>query len=75
MKQHILVAIGNLKHIARTSFEPKLVMKTMQWNFPLDQIFWTLRVHFLQQVFQFFSYHPVPFLLVTAQFVIQRSEV
>lgn len=55
MKQHILVAIGNLKHIARTSFKPKLVMKTMQWNFPLDQIFWTLRVHLLVYSYSKFS--------------------
>lgn len=55
MKQHILVAIGNLKHIARTIFEPKLVMKTMQWNFPLDQIFWTLRVHLLVHSYSKFS--------------------
>ena len=67
MKQHNLVAIGNLKHIAKTSFEPKSVIKTMQWNFQLDQILWTLRAHLLaySYVFQFFSYDPVPFLPVT----------
>ena len=53
MKQHILVAIGNLKHIARTSFEPKLAMEFSTWSDFLDLEGALIGV-FLQQVFQFF---------------------